>query len=293
MTRCVLAATLIASITALRPHPILGTDDAKQFRRQTGEAFARLMPQVVDAMLANSTAKADDLAAGDALLRKMNRGAQTVGDMDAPAIRGYVRRVYNDRAFQICELFGAARRQSNLPFARGRRVATLGGGPCCCLAGYRVFEDVAELGGGDGAAPRFYDGEDGAAPRFYAFDYAPTWAPCVAALAAALGEPVAFDACDLGAPLAARENDALRAVAPTLDVAILSRTLSEVDRARRDPAWAPLLLELWAALPRSAIVLVKDEAYVEAEARRLLPDAETWAADGVLGTFFRKAPGIS
>jgi len=262
------------------------------------------MPQVVDAMLANSTAKADDLAAGDALLRKMNRGAQTVGDMDAPAIRGYVRRVYNDRAFQICELFGAARRHSFLPFARGRRVATLGGGPCCCLAGYRVFEDVAELGGGDGAAPRFYGGGDGAAPRFYggehgaaprfyAFDYAPTWAPCVAALAAALGEPVAFDACDLGAPLAARENDALRAVAPTLDVAILSRTLSEVDRARRDPAWAPLLLELWAALPRSAIVLVKDEAYVEAEARRLLPDAETWAADGVLGTFFRKAPGIS
>ena len=282
MTRCVLAATLIASITALRPHPILGTDDAKQFRRQAGQAFARLMPPVVDAMLANSTAKADDLAAGDALLRKMNRGAQTVGDMDALAIRGYVRRVYNDRAFQICELFGAARRQSNLPFARGRRVATLGGGPCCCLAGYRVFEDVAELGGGDGAAP-----------RFYAFDYAPTWAPCVAALAAALGEPVAFDACDLGAPLAARENAALRAVAPTLDVAILSRTLSEVDRARRDPAWAPLLLELWAALPRSAIVLVKDEAYVEAEARRLLPDADTWAADGVLGTFFRKAPGIS
>ena len=151
MTRRVLAATLIASITALRPHPILSTDDAKQFRKQTGEAFARLMPQVVDAMLANSTAKADDLAAGDALLRKMNRGAQTVGDMDALAIRGYVRRVYNDRAFQICELFGAARRQSNLPFARGRRVATLGGGPCCCLAGYRVFEDVAELGGG--AAP--------------------------------------------------------------------------------------------------------------------------------------------
>ena len=291
MTHRVLAATLIASIAALhRPHPILSTDDAKQFRKQTGEAFARLMPPVVDAMLANSTAKADDLAAGDALLRKMNRGAQTVGDMDALAIRGYVRRVYNDRAFQICELFGAARRQSNLPFARGRRVATLGGGPCCCLAGYRVFEDVAELGGGDGAAPRFYDG---AAPRFYAFDYAPTWAPCVAALAAALGEPVAFDACDLGAPLAARENDALRAVAPTLDVAILSRTLSEVDQARRDPAWAPLLLELWAALPRSAIVLVKDEAYVEAEARRLLPDAETWAADGVLGTFFRKAPGIS
>ena len=79
MTRRVLAATLIASIAALhRPHPILSTDDAKQFRKQTGEAFARLMPQVVDAMLANSTAKADDLAAGDALLRKMNRGAQTV-----------------------------------------------------------------------------------------------------------------------------------------------------------------------------------------------------------------------
>ena len=117
-----LALLLLRPARALRPsHPLLDSPEAVDFRAQTGRAFAQLMPSLVAASPSDDAAtKGADLAAGDALLRKMNRGEQTVEDMaDASARRGYVRRVFNDRAFQICELFAAARRRGSFAFAPG------------------------------------------------------------------------------------------------------------------------------------------------------------------------------
>ena len=81
------------------------------------------------------------------------------------------------------------------------------------MLGYRVFERIAF---------------GSATSRLWVYDYASAWADDVAALADALGEPIPFGACDLARPLAAPENAEVLALAPTLDVIILSRTLSEV-----------------------------------------------------------------
>ena len=68
----------------------------------------------------------------------------------------------------------------------------------------------------------------------------------------------------------------------TYDVVLLSRTLSEVP----DSGWTPFLRELWATLKSGAIVFVKDEEAVEAEAVRLL-GGDAWSVPGVRGVFLR------
>ena len=144
---------------------------------------------------------------------------------------------------------------------------SLGGGPGCCLLGYRVFERIAF---------------GSATSRLWVYDYASAWADDVAALADALGEPIPFGACDLARGLHAPENDEVRALAPTYDVVLLSRTLSEVP----DRGWVPFLRELWATLQSGAIVFVKDEQDVEDEAVRLL-GGDAWSVPGVRGVFLR------
>jgi len=106
--------------------------------------------------------------------------------------------------------------------------------------------------------------------------------PRIAALADALGEPIPFGACDLSRPLAAPENGEVRALAPDLDVVLLSRTLSEVP----DRGWTPFLRELWATLKGGAIVFVKDEQDVEDDAVDLL-GGDAWSVPGVRGVFLR------
>ena len=77
-------------------------------------------------------------------------------------------------------------------------------------------------------------------------------------------------------------SPATLALAPTLDIIILSRTLSEVP----DRGWTPFLRELWATLRSGAVVFVKDEQAVEDEAVDLL-GADAWSVPGVRGVFLR------
>ena len=248
------------------PHPLLSSAAAHAYRAQAGREFARVAPHIKAPLLENSN-KTEDLAAGKALLKKMDRATQTPADMTTVARRGYIRSVYDDRAFQVCELFGAAHR-AGVKLAPGARVASLGGGPGCCLLGYRVFERIAF---------------GSATSRLWVYDYASAWADDVAALADALGEPIPFGACDLARGLHAPENDEVRALAPTYDVVLLSRTLSEVP----DRGWVPFLRELWATLQSGAVVFVKDEQAVEDEAVDLL-GADAWSVPGVRGVFLRR-----
>ena len=81
----------------------------------------------------------------------------------------------------------------------------------------------------------------------------------------------------------APENAEVLALAPTLDVVLLSRTLSEVP----DRGWTPFLRELWATLKSGAIVFVKDEQDVEDEAVDLL-GGDAWSVPGVRGVFLRR-----
>ena len=247
-------------------HPLLSSAAARTYRAAAATHFAQIMPLVKPSLLAASENKTEDRAAGKALLKRMDRAAQTPECMTPIARRGYVRTVYDDRAFQVCELFGAAHR-AGLKLARGARVASLGGGPGCCVLGYRVFERIAF---------------DSATSRLWVYDYASAWRDDVAALADALEEPIPFGACDLARPLAAQENAEVRALAPTYDVVLLSRTLSEVP----DSGWAPFLRELWETLQSGAIVFVKDEQAVEDEAVDLL-GGDAWSVPGVRGVFLR------
>ena len=247
------------------PHPLLSSAAAHAYRAQAGREFASIAPRIKAPLLQNSN-KTEDLAAGKALLKKMDRAAQTPADLTTVARRGYIRSVYDDRAFQVCELFGAAHR-AGIELRPEARVASLGGGPGCCVLGYRVFERIAF---------------GSATSRLWVYDYAEAWRDDVAALADALGEPIPFGACDLSRPLAAQENAEVRALAPTWDVVLLSRTLSEVP----DRGWAPFLRELWATLKSGAVVFVKDEQAVEDEAVRLL-GADAWSVPGVRGVFLR------
>ena len=247
------------------PHPLLSSAAAHAYRAEAGREFARVAPLIKAPLLQDSN-KTQDLAAGKALLKKMDRAAQTPADLTPIARRGYVRTVYDDRAFQVCELFGAAHR-AGIELRPDARVASLGGGPGCCVLGYRVFERIAF---------------GSATSRLWVYDYASAWADDVAALADALGEPIPFGACDLSRPLAAPENAEVRALAPTYDVVLLSRTLSEVP----DRGWAPFLRELWETLQSGAIVFVKDEQAVEDEAVDLL-GADAWSVPGVRGVFLR------
>ena len=247
------------------PHPLLSSAAARDYRAAAGAEFASIAPRIKAPLLENSN-KTQDLAAGKALLKKMDRAAQTPADLTTVARRGYIRSVYDDRAFQVCELFGAAHR-AGVKLTRDARVASLGGGPGCCVLGYRVFERIAF---------------GSATSRLWVYDYASAWADDVAALADALGEPIPFGACDLARPLAAQENAEVRALAPTYDVVLLSRTLSEVP----DSGWTPFLRELWATLQSGAIVFVKDEQDVEDEAVRLL-GGDAWSVPGVRGVFLR------
>ena len=247
------------------PHPLLSSAAAHAYRAEGGREFARVAPLIKAPLLQDSN-KTEDLAAGKALLKKMDRAAQTPADLTTIARRGYIRTVYDDRAFQVCELFGAAHR-AGIELRPDARVASLGGGPGCCVLGYRVFERIAF---------------GSATSRLWVYDYASAWADDVAALADALGEPIPFGACDLARGLHAPENAEVLALAPTLDIIILSRTLSEVP----DRGWTPFLRELWATLRSGAVVFVKDEQAVEDEAVDLL-GADAWSVPGVRGVFLR------
>ena len=123
----VLALAALAHALRPYPHPLLRDAAAVAYRAAAAKQFASVMPRLQAALLGNSS-KASDRAAGDVLLKAMGKARQTPGAMTASARRGYVRRVYSDRAFQVCELFGAARR-AGVPLAPGARVASLGGGP--------------------------------------------------------------------------------------------------------------------------------------------------------------------
>ena len=263
-----LAVLLAAPAHALRSaHPLLSNEAARTYRAAAASHFAQIMPLVKPSLLAASENKTEDRAAGKALLKRMDRAAQTPECMTPIARRGYVRTVYDDRAFQVCELFGAAHR-AGVKLAPGARVASLGGGPGCCLLGYRVFERISF-----GAATS----------QLWVYDYADAWRDDVAALADALGEPIPFGGCDLSRPLAALENAEVLALAPTLDVVLLSRTLSEVP----DSGWTPFLRELWETLQCGATVFVKDEQDVEDEAVDLL-GGDAWSVPGVRGVFLRR-----
>ncbi len=248
------------------PHPLLSSAAAHAYRAQAGREFARIAPRIKAPLLENSN-KTEDLAAGKALLKKMDRAAQTPADLTTVARRGYIRSVYDDRAFQVCELFGAAHR-AGMELRPDACVASLGGGPGCCLLGYRVFERIAF---------------GSATSKLWVYDYADAWRDDVAALADALGEPIPFGACDLARGLHAPENQEVLALAPTMDIIILSRTLSEVPGS----GWTPFLRELWATLEPDAIVFVKDEQDVEDDAVRLL-GADAWSVPGVRGVFLRR-----
>ena len=257
---------LLYNAHALRtPHPLLSSAAAHAYRAEGGREFARVAPLIKAPLLQDSN-KTEDVAAGKVLLKKMDRALQTPADLTSVARRGYIRTVYDDRAFQVCELFGAAHR-AGIELRPDARVASLGGGPGCCVLGYRVFERIAF---------------GSATSRLWVYDYASAWADDVAALADALGEPIPFGACDLSRPLAAPENAEVRALAPTYDVVLLSRTLSEVP----DRGWAPFLRELWETLQSGAIVFVKDEQAVEDEAVDLL-GGDAWSVPGVRGVFLR------
>ena len=267
-TLAVLLAVLPAD--ALRTaHPLLSNEAARTYRAAAATHFAQIMPLVKPSLLAGSENKTEDRAAGKALLKRMDRAAQTPECMTPIARRGYVRTVYGDRAFQVCELFGAAHR-AGVKLPRGARVASLGGGPGCCLLGYRVFERIAF---------------GGASSRLWVYDYASAWADDVAALADALGEPIPFGGCDLSRPLAATENAEVLALAPTLDIIILSRTLSEVPGS----GWTPFVEALWAVMHVGSILFVKDEESVELAAVRLLgAEVDAWSVPGVRGVFLRR-----
>ena len=265
--RGMLSLLLLCNAQALRtPHPLLSSAAAKAYRAQAGREFASIAPRIKEPLLENSN-KTQDIAAGKALLKKMDRAAQTPADMTTVARRGYIRSVYDDRAFQIAELFGAAHR-AGIELRPDSRVASLGGGPGCCVLGYRVFERIAF---------------GSATSRLWVYDYAEAWRDDVAALADALGEPIPFGDCDLSRPLTAPENAEVRALAPTYDVVLLSRTLSEVP----DSGWTPFLRELWATLQSGAVVFVKDEQDVEDDAVDLL-GGDAWSVPGVRGVFLRK-----
>ena len=138
------------------------------------------------------------------------------------------------------------------------------------MLGYRVFERIAF---------------GSATSRLWVYDYASAWADDVAALADALGEPIPFGACDLAGGLHAPENQEVLALAPTFDVVLLSRTLSEVP----DRGWTPFVEALWAVMRVGSILFVKDEESVELAAVRLLgAEVDAWSVPGVRGVFLRR-----
>ena len=210
---------------------------------------------------------------GAALLAKMRTGSQTLSDLDdRHALWGYVNAVGAKRAYNVCETFGwlwAHDLGAVLRTERSRllRVASVGGGPACCLLGWAVFERLT-LAAAESAAD--------APPRLHVFDYAPGWAPLVERAAAALGEPVGFAGCELTEGLAHASNAALRATAADLDVILLVYALHEADHDRpgidggRPPRWKGMLLDLWDAAKPSTLFLIKDQGWVEALARELL-----------------------
>ena len=151
------------------------------------------------------------MAAGKALLKKMDRAAQTPADMTTVARRGYIRSVYDDRAFQVCELFGAAHRagvklaprrsrglarrrprvlRARLPRLRAHRVRQCH----VTTVGLRLRERGATTSRRSPSAGRAHS----------------VWRV----------RPGATARCP--------ENAEVRALAPTIDVVLLSRTLSEV-----------------------------------------------------------------
>lgn len=93
--------------------------------------------------------------------------------------------------------------------------------------------------------------------------------------------------CDLARPLDAPENADVRQLAATLDVVLVSRTLSEVPES----GWAPFVDSLWAALPPSALLFVKDTDDVEAEVVRRLDSADAFRVLGVRGAFLYRDAG--
>jgi hypothetical protein len=140
--------------------------------------------------------------------------------------------------------------------------------------------------------------------RLSVLDYAKEWGPIVTShTAAALAEPVSFGLCDLAQPLEAPANAAVRAllsgdrdvtppVTPPVtssvtslvtssssssspDVVLFAFTLHEADHdknrfAAREPKWAPLFLAVWDALRPGAVVLVKDQDWLEDKVVALL-----------------------
>ena len=75
-TLAVLLAVLPAD--ALRTaHPLLSNEAARTYRAAAANHFAQIMPLVNPSLLAASENKTEDRAAGRALLKRMDRAAQT------------------------------------------------------------------------------------------------------------------------------------------------------------------------------------------------------------------------
>ena len=86
------AVLLSASADALRTaHPLLSNEAARTYRAAAANHFAQIMPLVKPSLLAGSENKTEDRAAGKALLKRMDRAAQTPECMTPIARRGYVR----------------------------------------------------------------------------------------------------------------------------------------------------------------------------------------------------------
>jgi len=284
--------------------------------RSACELIRMLMRAMCDTPLYRRSRKLNG-ERGAALLAKMRTGSQTLSDLeDEHALWGYVNAVGSKRAFNVCEAFQAASQVPTIGAAlrpeRGHllRVASLGGGPACCLLGWAAFERLSRGGdeacGGDGDGGEPSEGLAEAAstaalatspPRLHVFDYAPGWASLVQRAADALAEPIGFAGCELTQALSHPANAALRAAsAAGLDLVLLVYALHEADHDRpaidasgRPPRWAALLLELWDAAAPATLFLVKDQAWVEQLAKALLESerpgtSESWVVPRAAGT---------
>ena len=79
--RGMLPLLLLCNAHALRtPHPLLSSAAAHAYRAEAGREFARVAPLIKAPLLQDSN-KTEDLAAGKALLKKMDRAAQTPADL--------------------------------------------------------------------------------------------------------------------------------------------------------------------------------------------------------------------
>lgn len=260
------------------------TADARSLIRE-------LMRAVCDTPIYKKSRKKNAVA-GAALLDKMRKGVQELGDFDDEhALWGYVNAIAARRSFNVCESFaGLVRHDESGRFEaalRGRRdkrcplrVASLGGGPACCLMGFAVFERLAlRPAEADIAAT-----SEEPTTRFHLFDFAAAWAPICARVSAALGEPIAFGHCDLARGLDEDGNGELRkCVGAELDVLLFVYALHESDHTRvaepqwaraqavpPEPRWARLLLACWDGARQGTVFVVKDQRWLEEAVLKLI-----------------------